>query len=83
VRPRAGLDAEARGKSSVSVRDRTPGVQSVVRHYTKLPKERCSLHKYQPADGPEGMYSGRKITPNFVDRYKYTRGREGGNTAKR
>jgi hypothetical protein len=33
-RPRAGLDAEARRKIPVSVGDRTPVVQSVVRHYT-------------------------------------------------
>jgi hypothetical protein len=34
VGPRAGLDAEARGKLSASVGDRTPVVQSVVRQYT-------------------------------------------------
>jgi hypothetical protein len=31
---RAGLDKEASGKSFVCARDRTPVVQSVVRHYT-------------------------------------------------
>jgi hypothetical protein len=31
---RAGLEAEARGKSSASVKDRTPVIQSVVRHST-------------------------------------------------
>jgi hypothetical protein len=30
---RAGLDTEAKGKSFASSRDRTPVVQSVVRHY--------------------------------------------------
>jgi hypothetical protein len=34
VGPRAGLDAEARGKNICLCRDRTPVVQSVVRHYT-------------------------------------------------
>jgi hypothetical protein len=33
VGPRAGLDAKARRKSSASVGDRTPVVQSVVSHY--------------------------------------------------
>jgi hypothetical protein len=32
--PRAGLDAGDRKKSSAPVGDRTPVVQSVVRHYT-------------------------------------------------
>jgi hypothetical protein len=34
VNPRAGLDAEVRGKFSASVGDRTPAVQSVVTLYT-------------------------------------------------
>jgi hypothetical protein len=34
VGPRAGLDAKARGTFSASVRNRTPVVQPVVRHYT-------------------------------------------------
>jgi hypothetical protein len=34
VGPRISLDAEARGKSSAPAPDRTPVVQSVVRHYT-------------------------------------------------
>jgi hypothetical protein len=34
VGPRAGLDAETRGKTSAPVEDRTPAVQLVVRHYT-------------------------------------------------
>jgi hypothetical protein len=34
VGPRAGLDAEIRKKSSASVGDRTPVVQSIVSHYT-------------------------------------------------
>jgi hypothetical protein len=34
VGPKAGLDAEARGKSSASAENQSPVVQSVVRYYT-------------------------------------------------
>jgi hypothetical protein len=53
VGPRAGLDAGARGKqSSASVGDRTPVVQSVVRHYTDRATPASSAVEQVALNGP-------------------------------